>query len=199
MARPPTPDRVNLARSTVLLVDHNQKSLDMLSSIFHGFGVKQQIKCGSTAEAVGIMEMRDIDLVLIDCSMPGMDGYDFTRWLRRETAPPMRYTPVILLTGHAAQSKVHKGRDCGASFVVTKPLTPTVLLQRILWLGADERHFVECDTYVGPDRRVRNFGPPVGMAGRRSGDLSEHVGAATEANMDQSDIDMLMKPMKVSL
>ena len=199
MARPSTPDRVNLARSTVLLVDHNQKSLDMLSSIFHGFGVKQQIKCGSTTEAVAIMESRDVDLVLIDCSMPDMDGYDFTHWLRRETPSPVRYTPVIMLTGHAAQSKVHKGRDCGASFLVTKPLTPTVLLQRILWLGSDERSFVECETYVGPDRRVRNFGPPMGMKGRRSGDLSEHVGIATEANMDQSDIDMMMKPMKVSL
>lgn len=199
MARPPTPDRVNLARSTVLLIDHNQKSLDMLSSIFHGFGVKQQIKRSTTAEAVATIEAREVDLILIDCSMPEMDGYDFTRWLRRETPPPMRYTPVILLTGHAAQSKVQKGRDCGASFVVTKPLTPTVLLQRILWLGADERSFVECETYVGPDRRVRNFGAPLGMPGRRSGDLSEHVGAAKEANMDQSDIDMMMKPMKVSL
>jgi hypothetical protein len=128
-----------------------------------------------------------------------MDGYDFTRWLRRETPPPTRYTPVIMLTGHAAQSKVHKSRDCGASFVVTKPLTPSVLLQRILWLGADEREFVECATYVGPDRRVRNFGPPIGMAGRRAGDLSEHVGAASEANMDQSEIDMMMKPMRVQL
>lgn len=199
MARPPTPDRVNLARSTVLLVDHNQKSLDMLSSIFQGFGVKQQIKRATTAEAVSTMETRDVDLVLIDCSMPEMDGYDFTRWLRRETPPPMRYTPVILLTGHASQAKVHKGRDCGASFVVTKPLTPTVLLQRILWLGADERNFVESDTYVGPDRRVRSLGPPLGMPGRRSGDLSEHVGAAKEANMDQSAIDMMMKPMKVAL
>ncbi|WP_425992717.1 response regulator [Brevundimonas sp. TWP2-3-2] len=199
MPRPSTLDRVNLARSKVLLVDHNQNSLDMLSSIFHGFGVKLQIKCGSTPEAVSIMETRDVDLVLIDCSMPEMDGYDFTRWLRRETKPPVRYTPVILLTGHAAQSKVRKGRDCGASFVVTKPLTPNVLLQRILWLGADERNLVECDTYVGPDRRVRSLGPPVGMPGRRSGDLSEHVGAATEANMDQSSIDMMMKPMKVAL
>ena len=199
MARPPTPDRVNLARSTVLLVDHNQKSLDMLSSIFQGFGVKQQIKRGTTAEAVATIESREVDLILIDCSMPDMDGYDFTRWLRGETPPPMRYTPVILLTGHAAQSKVQKGRDCGASFVVTKPLTPSVLLQRILWLGSDERNFVECGTYVGPDRRVRNLGPPLGMPGRRSGDLSEHVGAAKEANMDQSDIDMMMKPMTVSL
>jgi len=199
MARPDAPDRVNLARSTVLLVDHNQKSLDMLSSIFHGFGVKQQIKRGSTAEAVEVVETRDIDLILIDCSMPGMDGYDFTRWLRRETPAPVRYTPVIMLTGHAAQSKVHKGRDCGASFVVTKPLTPSVLLQRILWLAGDEREFVECDTYIGPDRRVRNFGPPMGLTGRRQGDLSAHVGEASEANMDQSDIDMMMKPMRVSL
>jgi CheY-like chemotaxis protein len=199
MAKPATPDRVNLARSTVLLVDHNQKSLDMLSSIFHGFGVKQQIKRSSSAEAVETIETRDVDLVLIDCSMPGMDGYDFTRWLRRETPAPMRYTPVILLTGHAAQSKVRKGRDCGASFVVTKPLTPTVLLERILWLGADERQFVESDGYVGPDRRVRNFGPPLGMPGRRSGDLSAHVGQASEANMDQSDIDMMMKPRRVAL
>ena len=57
MARPPTPERVNLARSTVLLIDHNQKSLDMLSSIFQGFGVKQQIKCGSTVEASDVQDL----------------------------------------------------------------------------------------------------------------------------------------------
>ncbi|NBW07641.1 MAG: response regulator [Caulobacteraceae bacterium] len=197
--RPDVNERVNLARSSVLLVDHNEKSLAMLSSIFQGFGVKEQIKRSTTEDAIKVVDERDLDLILIDCSMPGMDGYDFIRWLRRDTPPPVRYTPVIMLTGHAAQSKVHKSRDCGASFVVTKPLTPNVLLQRILWLGADERQFVEADTYVGPDRRVRNFGPPLGMAGRRSGDLSEHVGAASEANMDQSEIDMLMKPMKVQL
>lgn len=201
MARRPVDinEKVNLARSSVLLIDHNQKSLDMLSSIFHGFGVKEQIKRGTTAEAMQVVESRDLDLILIDCSMPDMDGYDFTRWLRRETSPPARYTPVIMLTGHAAQSKVQKSRDCGASFVVTKPMTPAVLLQRILWLGGDERQFVEADTYIGPDRRVRNFGPPLGVPGRRSGDLSEHVGAASEANMDQSAIDMMMKPMKVQL
>lgn len=199
MAKASPSDRVNLGQSSVLLVDHNTKSLDMLSSIFHGFGVREQIKCGSSERAVKLVQQRDIDLILIDCSMPEMDGYDFTRWLRRETAAPLRHTPVIMLTGHAAQSKVQKSRDCGASFVVTKPLTPAVLLQRILWLAADERSFVECPTYVGPDRRVRNFGPPMNMAGRRAGDLSAHVGAATEENMDQASIDMMMKPMRVAL
>ncbi|MNI34694.1 Polar-differentiation response regulator DivK [compost metagenome] len=192
-------DRINLEQSTVLLVDDNPQALDMLSSVFLGFGVKEQIKCATALEAVQIIQKRQIDLVVIDCADPEMDSYAFTRWLRRETPAPLRYIPVILLTGHASQAKVQEGRDCGVSFVVTKPLTPAVLLKRILWLAGDEREFVESANYVGPDRRVRNFGPPIGMPGRRKGDLSTHVGVAVEANMDQADIDMLLKPMRVSL
>ncbi len=199
MARPPQQERVNLGRSTVLLVDHNLKTLDMLSSIFHGFGVRQQIKRSTSAEAMKVVQSTELDLILIDCGMPEMDGYDFTRWLRRETPAPVRYTPLIMLTGHAAKSRVHKSRDCGASYIVAKPLTPALLLQRIQWLGADDRQFVECETYVGPDRRVRNFGPPMGIVGRRQGDLSAHVGAAVEPNMEQSEIDLMMKPRRVAL
>lgn len=199
MAAPRSDPRVNLEHSTVLLIDDNPKSLDMLSSICQGFGVKEQIKCESAVDACEIVKRRPVDLILVDCSMPEMDGYDFARWLRRETPEPTRHTPLIMLTGHAAQSSVHKSRDCGVSFVVAKPLTPTVLLRRILWLARDEREFVESENYVGPDRRVRNFGPPLGEPGRRAGDLSTHVGEPAEANMDQSDIDMMMKPMRVAL
>ncbi|WP_392354338.1 response regulator [Brevundimonas sp. LF-1] len=148
-------DRINLEQSTVLLVDDTPQALDMLGSIFQGFGVKEQIKRPSAVEAVKLLQQRPVDLIVIDCGDPEMDGYAFTRWLRRETPAPMRYTPVILVTGHASQSKVQEGRDCGVSFVITKPLTPAVLLRRILWLAGDEREFVECATYVGPDRRVR--------------------------------------------
>jgi len=200
MARAHRPnDRVNLEHITVLLIDDNPQALDILSSVVQGFGVKEQIRCGSAIEASEIMKTRLVDLILVDCAMPEMDGYDFVRWLRRETPRPACLAPVIMLTGHAAPSKVKKSRDCGASFVVTKPLTPGVLLQRILWLARDEREFVEGAIYVGPDRRVRNFGPPLDDPGRRAGDLSTHVGEAVEANMDQTDIDMLIKPMRVSL
>ena len=192
-------DRINLEQSTVLLVDDAPQALDMLGSIFQGFGVKEQIKCASATEGVRVIQNRAVDLIVIDCADPEMDSYAFARWLRRETPAPLRFIPVILLTGHASQAKVQEGRDCGVSFVVAKPLTPAVLLKRILWLAGDEREFVECETYVGPDRRVRNFGPHLGVAGRRKDDLSAHVGAAVEANMDQSDIDMLMKPQRVAL
>jgi CheY-like chemotaxis protein len=200
MIRDPRPSsRVNLEQATVLLIDDNPQALDILSSIVQGFGVREQIRSGSAVEASEIVKNRAVDLILVDCAMPQMDGHDFVQWLRRETPDPVCLTPVIMLTGHAAPSKVHKSRDCGASFVVTKPLTPTVLLQRILWLANDKRDFVKAEGYVGPDRRVRSFGPPLGTVGRRSGDLSTHVGEASEANMDQSDIDTLIKPRRVAL
>lgn len=192
-------DRVNLGHVAVLLIDDNLQALDILSSVVQGFGVKEQIRCSSAVEAAEVLKRRQVDLILVDCAMPEMDGYDFTRWLRREAPAPARQTPVVMLTGHAAASRVHKSRDCGASFVVTKPLTPTVLLQRIVWLSTDEREFIQSESYVGPDRRVRNMGPPLDMVGRRRGDLSTHVGAAVEANMDQSDIDSLFKPRRVAL
>jgi len=200
MARIPRPsDRVNLAHVTVLLIDDNLQALDILSSVVQGFGMKEQIRCSSAIEATEVIKRRPVDLILVDCAMPEMDGYDFVRWLRRESPAPTRQTPVIMLTGHAAASRVHKSRDCGASFIVTKPLTPTVLLQRIVWLSTDQREFIQSENYVGPDRRVRNMGPPLNVAGRRKGDLSTHVGAAVEANMDQSDIDSLFKPRRVAL
>lgn len=199
MSRAISPEaRINLERTTALLVNDNAQGLDILSSVVQGFGLKQQIKCGSVEDAQGVMKRRPVDLILIECAVASQAG-DFVRWLRREGPKTGAYTPAIIITGHASEAFVSRSRDCGASFIVAKPLTPMVLLNRIIWLTRDEREWVECDDYVGPDRRVRNFGPPVGMAGRRAGDLSAHVGAAVEPNMDQADIDMLMKPQRVSL
>jgi hypothetical protein len=59
--------------------------------------------------------------------------------------------------------------------------------------------FVESETYVGPDRRFKNTGVPVGTKGRRKGDLSADVGEAVDPNMSQDDIDNLLKPNRVAL
>ena len=191
--------RINLDRSVVLLVDDNPQALEALTAMFRGFGVRKQFKCGSGAEAMHVVKTQELDLIVIDSSMPDMDGYDFVQWLRREAPDAAKFTPAIMLTGHAARTMVEKSRDSGANFVLTKPFEPDVLLQRIFWVAKDERQMVKVEGYVGPDRRFKNLGPPLGEKGRRSDDLSGHIGMATDPNLDQSDIDQLLKPSRVQL
>lgn len=191
--------RINLERSVVCLVDGNPTALEALAGMVRGFGVRKQFKCKSGAEAMHIVKTQELDLIVLDSVMPDMDGYDFIRWLRREAQPEAQFTPVIMLSGHAARSTVEKSRDSGSNFVIAKPFTPELLLQRIFWVAKDERQMVKAENYVGPDRRFKNLGPPLGMKGRRKGDLSGNIGAATDPNMDQNDIDMLLKPSRVAL
>lgn len=191
--------RINLERSVVLLADGNPTALEALTGMVRGFGVRKQFKCKSGAEAMHIVKTQELDLIIMDSIMPDMDGYDFLRWLRREAQPEAQFTPVIMLSGHAARSTVEKSRDSGSNFVIAKPFTPELLLQRIFWVAKDERQMVKAENYVGPDRRFKNLGPPLGMKGRRKGDLSGTIGAATDPNMDQNDIDMLLKPSRVAL
>jgi CheY-like chemotaxis protein len=194
-----TEDRINLERITFLLVDDNITSLDITGSVVAGFGVRKMIKCQSVRDAKDVIRQQSIDFVIADAQLPVENGYSFLEWLRREAAEPSRYIPAIMTTSHTRAGDVIRARDCGAHFIVTKPLTPKVLLDRIFWVAKDERLFVTSDNYVGPDRRFKRLGPPVGKAGRRSDDLSGKVGLAKEPNLSQDEINDMMRPTKVSL
>jgi CheY-like chemotaxis protein len=193
-------DKFDLKRINVLIVDDNAQSLDIMAQVLNGFGARNLTRCENAKEArEALGGSTRFDLILSDASMPGEDGYDLMRWLRREGKEPNRYAPAIIVTAHTRASQVKKARDCGAHFVVAKPIQPNVLLERIFWVARDDRMFVECDIYMGPDRRFKFEGPPPGEDGRRASDLPAEVGLATEGNMSQDELDAMMKVAKVAL
>ena len=192
-------EKINLERIQFLLIDDNVQSLDIMSSVVSSFGVRQILKATSAEEARKMLGKNSVDFILTDAQMPGEDGYSFAKWVRNEPTEANRYVPIILVTGHTPRAHVMRARDCGAQFVVAKPLTPKILLERIFWVAHDERKFIQCDSYIGPDRRFQRLGPPVGTEGRRSEDLAGEIGDAAEPNMSQEDINALMKPAKVAL
>lgn len=191
--------RINLERATVLVLDDNGPSLDILSQVVSGFGVKQLFRAESVKEAQTLVGTKTFDLIISDVQMPEVDGIEFINWLRREAQETNRYVPVILVTGHTRTTDILRTRDAGANFTVAKPITPKVLLERIFWVAREERAFIECETFVGPDRRFKYEGPPIGMDGRRRDDLPAEVGDAQEANMSQDEINSLMKVAKVQI
>lgn len=192
--------RINLSKASVLLVDGSQHSLDMMVQIMKGFGAAEVQRCQGVKDAERIVRSKAFDLMIIDPNLSDGDGYAFLRELRHSTSgSPNAFVPVILVSGHAKASDVAKARDTGANYFVAKPLTPNVLLQRIMFVSKDKRPFVEVGAYIGPDRRFKFEGPPPGSDGRRENDLKSPLGSADEPNMSQNEIDMLIKPQRVMI
>ena len=150
---------INLTGAVTMVVDDSAFAADITSSALLGFGIKTRYSMRSAAEAIEVLRETEVDLLVIDCEMPGMDGFDLVHWLRR-SGPPNAFVPVIMTAAHIRRSMVTKARDCGANFVITKPFSAASLLERIVWVARDGRPFLEVGEYFGPDRRFRETPPP---------------------------------------
>jgi len=192
-------DKLNLEKLNFLVVDDNIQSLDIIGQALVGYGVRNIFKCQTADDARDVIGRTTVDCLIADAQMPGEDGYSLVRWVRRDASEPNRFMPIIICSGHTKMSQIMYARDCGAHFMVAKPITPKILLERIFWVAKDDRAFVESESYVGPDRRFKRLGPPYGIDGRRKEDPKGALGAAVEPNLSQDEIDSFMKPAKVAL
>ena len=165
--------RINLERATVLLLDDTAEGMSILVQIVSAFGVRVIHRCHSDELARQKASAIALDLVLASGGLRDSSGYDFTSWLRRSGLRPNAFAPVIIIQGHTRLSDVQKTRECGANFIVAKPVSPAVLLERIVWVAREQRPFVSCATYVGPERRFHELDPPSGLGDRRRGDNAE--------------------------
>ncbi len=167
--------RVNLEKASVLLLDDKAESMNVLVQIVSAFGVRTMHRCHTIDDAKDVANATELDLILTNANLTTEPGYDFISWLRRSKLEPNAFTPAILISGHTQRSNVRKARDCGANFVLAKPVSPAVMLERIIWIASEKRPFVDCSSYVGPDRRFHELGPPAGFAGRRHDDPADIV------------------------
>lgn len=149
----------NLTSAITMVVDDSSFGLDLTTEALRGFGIQTRYSCHSAGDAMEILKDNTVDLILIDCEMPGMDGHELVRWLRGSRIDPNAYVPVIMTAGHVRKSKVQAVRDCGANFLVTKPFSAASLLERVVWVARDTRPFLETGDYKGPDRRLKTAEP----------------------------------------
>jgi DNA-binding response OmpR family regulator len=201
MSPPPTSRALfNLQKTNVLLADSDAMGQSILGQILLGFGARNIVRCADALEARRQLAAQSFDLVLIDPASFGSEGYEIIPWLRREVPPPRAHVAVLVVTGHTEHKRVGLVRDCGANFIVSKPLSAAVLLERLLWLSRETRPFVETSTYAGPDRRWRDAPLPAGVEGRRVKDRELAMRISAGGDMNQADIDLIMTaPMPAAL
>lgn len=182
--------RINLSSASVLVVDDNPQAVELLCGVLDGFGMRRFKRAVGVDEAKEACADAVFDLILTDAQMPGVDGYEFIRWLRRSADEQARLTPAIIVTAHTRRSQVAKARDCGANFIIAKPITPKIILERIIWVAQSTRLFIETETYIGPDRRFKKGGPPAEFGVGRRKDDAEAAAAAEEVAKNGSNADV---------
>jgi len=110
---------------TVLIVEDVEFNIDLLVQILEDDYSLLVAKDG--AEGVAVTEQKRPDLVLMDISLPVMDGYEATRAIRK-TFPSL---PVIGLSAHAMQGDAEKAIAAGCNDYLTKPVDEDLLLQKL--------------------------------------------------------------------
>lgn len=143
----------NLSRANTLVIDDSAISLSLTTEALRGFGIEARYICRSAAEAIAVLMDHPVDLLIVACEMPGMNGHELVRWLRNSRLEPNAYVPVIMTAGHARASTVEEVRACGANVLIQKPFKAEVLLHHVIRVARDNRPFIETSDYSGPDRR----------------------------------------------
>jgi len=112
----------------VLLVEDNEMNRDMLSRRLRKKGFEVDMAFDG-AQGVDMAISGGYDIILMDMSLPVMDGWEAARLIRE--APPTAQTPIIALTAHAMAGDREKAIAAGCSDYDTKPVEIDRLLGKI--------------------------------------------------------------------
>jgi signal transduction histidine kinase/CheY-like chemotaxis protein/HPt (histidine-containing phosphotransfer) domain-containing protein len=141
---------------TALVVEDNEINLKVMIRMLDSMGL-QAVAANSGVEALRMMRERSFDLVFMDCQMPGMDGYETTREIRRleAEAPSRKAVPIVAVTASAVKGDRERCLASGMDDYLSKPLDATKLLTRInYWLRSAED---PVDLDLGALARIRKM------------------------------------------
>ena len=124
----------HLDGTTVLIVDDDIRNVFALTAALELHGIRVHYAENGADGIDALQHHPDIDVVLMDSMMPGMDGNETTRVIRR--MPQFAELPIIFLTAQALAEQREKSVSAGASAYLTKPVDLDLLLDTMSqWIG----------------------------------------------------------------
>jgi DNA-binding response OmpR family regulator/DNA-binding CsgD family transcriptional regulator len=115
-------------RDVALVVDDSPETLRMLTDALDGAGMTVMVALDG-ASAMRIVDQITPDIVLMDAVMPGMDGFETCRRLKRDAG--LDNVPIIFMTGLSETEHIVRGLEAGGVDYVTKPIAIEEMLARI--------------------------------------------------------------------
>jgi signal transduction histidine kinase/FixJ family two-component response regulator len=126
---------VDRGPAIVLVVEDSPVNRLVAGRVLERSGFRTQL-VDDALQALEALDLRRFDAILMDCQMPGMDGYEATRELRRRERGGERHTPVIAMTAHAMTGDRERCLQAGMDDYITKPVRSQVLVEVLQrWIG----------------------------------------------------------------
>ena len=122
--------------TTILVVDDEPPIVDLVRFTLEDADVRI-VEASDGVEALVMARQTIPDLVLLDVHMPGLDGFEVCRQLRRE--PALVRIPIVMLTAAGQEADRARGRAAGADEYLTNPFSPLALLALVEALVPDTR------------------------------------------------------------
>jgi putative two-component system response regulator len=115
-------------KQVILIVDDQLQNIELLEAYLAPQGY-EIVTAASGEEALGKLSGNQIDLILLDVMMPGMDGFEVTRRVRQGKTNQL--LPIILVTALRETEDRVKGIDAGCDDFISKPVDKMELLARV--------------------------------------------------------------------
>jgi two-component system, cell cycle response regulator DivK len=118
---------------TILIVEDTELNIDLMTQLLEDD--YHLVFASDGEQGVALANEKNPDLILMDISLPVMDGYEATRKIR-ET---MKSVPIIGLSAHAMSGHEEKAKDAGCDDYLTKPVDDQLLFKMLeKYLGSTE-------------------------------------------------------------
>lgn len=118
----------SIPEKTVLLVEDNEDNRIVYSTILQHFGYRV-MEALNGEEGIAKARAEQPDLILMDISIPVIDGWEATQVLKRD--PATRRIPIIALTAHALASDREKAMEVGCDSYLAKPCEPKTVVGEV--------------------------------------------------------------------
>lgn len=113
----------------ILVVDDEEHLRELVQACLEDLGGWETLVAGSGEECLQILQTERPNAILLDLSMPGMDG--FAVYHRLQSDPITRSIPLILLTAKVLPSDRAKFAQMAVAGVITKPIQPITLTEEV--------------------------------------------------------------------
>jgi PAS domain S-box-containing protein len=117
----------------ILLVEDHLLNQSVVKGILQRWSPKIQLQVADNGQIAIEKLLQDphYDLILMDISMPIMDGYQASQHIRTQLPEPIRSIPIIAMTAHAFNTNAAKCFEVGMNEFISKPINPTVMFAKI--------------------------------------------------------------------